>query len=360
MKKVFLMVLILLYQYLMGAQCPKEWEVGSGIGACKFEGIPQIQTISAAEGAVLNFSIRFDDSDKVRTCTGNERVESNDAAYEITFTISDGNGASFESAASNITSKSVEAKVFSPIYPLCDRTGTLWNSKSVTVFIKAGIAIRSIKVKALIKDVTMLPADATGNLHDSPVSHTWTIKNDVHPCPTALLLQPAPLPSPSDQNKKWIDPYPRTYEVYTYKCSDGLPTGSTPDYENKLISESFANFSADSFFTMADVDRTYLPADVVNANQLAEHLFSQFVGEPATFVVDSGNLFTDAHGTITRVGLEKSLIFLGLDAMSNKKCGFSIEQTYRCNGRKITAPILYKRAFLDQTSSLITEIRKSH
>jgi hypothetical protein len=364
MKNLFFLLLILCYQQLMEAQCIKKWEVGDAIGACYFQPIPQSETLNAAAGTVIQFSIRFDDSDKSRTlssrtCTAasSGRIEPNNPSYEIIFTIDNGDAASFESATSRITSKSVAATPASTNYEFrCGRTGTMWGSRTVAVFIKPGFTIGTISIKAEIKDNTTLPSGDIGSLQDASKSYTWRITNDTRPCPTALVLQPFP----PDQNNKWIDPYPQGFVPYVYKCSSGLPTGSTPDYQNKLISESFDTISAAPFFTMDDVvDRTYLPVEVVTADGVAAHLFSQFVGQPATFIVNAANSFEDVHGLMQRAGIERSFLFLGLSVRYNQKCGFSVKQTYQCNGAVIMKATLFKRAFYDG-AAFISEIKKSH
>jgi hypothetical protein len=280
-------------------------------------------------------------------------IEPNNASYNILWTISDVNYASFDNVTSNIGSKTVSAvKIGTGIPFSCGRTGSLWASTNVPIFIKSSFASTTIiTITAKITDNTALPAGDIGSLVDAPKEYTWTIRFDTRPCPTSVSL------NNSSQNNVWIDAITPAYVQYSYKC---LPTVS-PNYQGKLISESFGLISAASFFTMADVDRTYLPTPIITADGVANYLFSRFLGQPNTFTVNSGDSFIDQHAIIHPDAYQTGFYILGASGLTNNKLGFSIPQTYKCNGSVIANAILYKRGVYNIISNDYTsQIKKSH
>ncbi|MEO0042162.1 MAG: hypothetical protein RL329_1610, partial [Bacteroidota bacterium] len=289
MKKAFLMLLILSYQQLSVAQCPKKWKTGNAIGRCyssitpfgSYHNAAGDEIVKSRGGVNINFSVSFDDTDEYQTLASSTCVKNNskiqvpNSKYEVQFTINseDTVKASFDSVYNTYTIPGNCVKIQGNA-KLCDSTsrkseGDIW-------FCSRPLRLKStfgtgdvIRVTAEIKDLSTVPSGDIGNVVDDPRTYSWEIRFDTTPCPTGIILKDI------SQDSSWqTAPSNNLVITYDYQC---LPARSNPSaispFHGKLINESFGIPFADGFFELSDLNRRYLATWATTLELATRYLF---------------------------------------------------------------------------------------
>ena len=207
-----------------------------------------------------------------------------------------------------------------------------------------------------MNDNTALPAGHSGNCQDPAITFEWILQFDTL-CPDSLEHLPPPA------NNTWVvlpfvSGQPQPVE-YTYQGAPDIPPAGQPDYQGRVVVETFGPPTAGGIFTLGDLNPVWRMSNGINTpDEAAAFLWSGSTGTPATFTFDAMDQFVDAHGTFD---ISQATMAFTPAALQADKCGFSFEQTYECNGNELGTADLFKRLKFDAVNVVYDfQVKKDH
>ncbi len=145
------------------------------------------------------------------------------------------------------------------------------------------------------------------------------------------------------------------------------------EFQIIIILEDFINYSTTNFFTIADLKNQFITKyNILNTNQALNIIFGNRLGTPFSFIIQANGRFRDSHSGFEIDFLPKNNVtqqtYLteAFNYADMNKFGFSVEQTYSCNGVTVIGnpKILKKRinaaAITNGEFTYDVQIQKNH